>query len=95
MTKLISFPTVSRDTNLPLEDWVEELNAILGLYNTTSSTTFEGREKFNDLDNDQIPDELEEFISNEFNSRIVNNQANLDEFTISYFQEMQKFMIQQ
>ena len=24
MTKLISFPTVSRDTNLPLVDWVEE-----------------------------------------------------------------------
>ena len=23
MTKLISFPTVSRDTNLPLIDWVE------------------------------------------------------------------------
>ena len=23
MTKLISFPTVSRDTNLPLVDWVE------------------------------------------------------------------------
>jgi gliding motility-associated-like protein len=78
----------SNDDNDYLEDWVEELNAILGLYNTTSSTTFEGREKFNDLDNDQIPDELEEFISNEFNSRIVNNQANLDEFTISYFQEI-------
>jgi acetylornithine deacetylase len=24
MTKLISFPTVSRDSNLPLIDWVEE-----------------------------------------------------------------------
>ena len=24
MTRLISFPTVSRDTNLPLVDWVEE-----------------------------------------------------------------------
>ena len=24
MTMLISFPTVSRDTNLPLIDWVEE-----------------------------------------------------------------------
>ena len=24
MTKLISFPTVSRDTNLPLVDWLEE-----------------------------------------------------------------------
>ena len=24
MDKLVSFPTVSRDTNLPLIDWVEE-----------------------------------------------------------------------
>ena len=26
MTKLISFPTVSRDSNLPLVDWVEVLS---------------------------------------------------------------------
>ncbi len=31
MTKLISFPTVSRDTNLPLVDWVEEYLASHGI----------------------------------------------------------------
>ncbi len=31
MTKLISFPTVSRDTNLPLIDWVEEYLASHGI----------------------------------------------------------------
>ena len=31
MTKLISFPTVSRDTNLPLIDWVEEYLAEHGI----------------------------------------------------------------
>ena len=78
----------SNDDNDYLEDWVEELNVIVNLYNNTSSTTFEGRDKFNDRDNDRLPDELEDFISDEFNSRIINNEDNLDEFTISYFEEI-------
>ena len=31
LAKLISFPTVSRDTNLPLVDWVEEYLASQGI----------------------------------------------------------------
>ena len=31
MTKLISFPTVSRDTNIPLIDWVAEYLASHGI----------------------------------------------------------------
>ena len=31
MTKLISFPTVSRDSNLPLVDWVESCLDSLGI----------------------------------------------------------------
>ena len=42
MTKLISFPTVSRETNLPLVDWVEGYLNSHGIYNSSLGGAVKG-----------------------------------------------------